>query len=240
MNDRKPSAAIEQEGFSLNTVIVANGDIKDRQSARERLQEADLVVAANGGTLHCLELNIQPDIVVGDLDSLEADTLQQLKDSHTEVIEHPSRKDATDLELALELAVERGGTRLAILGAVGGRWDQTLANFHLVSSSRWQEQRLEVVDGPQSVYPIHPGSEFELHGETGDLVSLIPFGGDAAGVHSHGLEYALSDETLIHGKSRGISNVLMASPARIWLHSGTLLCLIIHGGEEQLMKNGGN
>lgn len=222
----------------MKTVIVANGDIKDPASARQRMERAELIVAADGGTLHCLALGHQPDVIIGDLDSVQSESLAKLKADSTQVIEHPSRKDATDLELALELAKDRGATEMVILGAVGGRWDQTLANFQLVSSARWRQQRLEVVDGPQSVYPIHPGVPFSLPGNPGDLVSLIPYGGDAAGVHSEGLEYPLNGETLAHGKSRGISNVLVESPARVWLVDGILLCLIIHGGEEGLLREG--
>jgi thiamine pyrophosphokinase len=126
-----------------------------------------------------------------------------------------------------------------ILGAVGGRWDQTLANLHLLASPRWIEQRIEVVDGPQRVFPIHPQQQFELPGEEGDLVSLIPVGGDAHGVEIHGFKYPLQNETLCYDKSRGTSNVLIAPPGRISLQEGRLLCSVIRGGEGEMLHSGG-
>ena len=94
--------------------------------------------------------------------------------------------------------------------------------------------KVKVVDGTQHVYPIHPGRAFELHGEPGDLVSLIPLGGDAEGVHTSGLEYPLAGERLSHEQSRGISNRLVNTTAQISITRGTLLCVVIHGGEKTL------
>jgi thiamine pyrophosphokinase len=224
----------------LKTIIMANGQISDWQAAGELLEAADLIVAANGGTHHCTQLGFQPDVVVGDLDSLSDSAIDDLRAAEVELIQHPKRKDATDLELALEQVRQRGAQRVLVLGAVGGRWDQSLANFHLIASPRWQPMEIEVVDGPQSVHPIHPGRELELQGRPGDLVSLIPFGGDAEGVRSHGLEYPLENESLAYDRSRGISNVLVDPPARISLQQGTLLCTIIHGGEDKLLDYGGH
>ncbi|MFP3854185.1 MAG: thiamine diphosphokinase, partial [Anaerolineales bacterium] len=180
----------------MNTVIVANGGISDQRAAADLLASAELIIAADGGTHHCLKLDYLPHLVIGDFDSLDPSTLEDLRKQEVELLEHPRRKDATDLELALLEAKERGATALSILGAVGGRWDQSLANFHLIASSRWQGMKVEVVDGPQKLLPIHPDRPLELHGEPGDLVSLIPLGGDAEGVHTSGLEYPLDGERL--------------------------------------------
>lgn len=224
----------------MKVVIVANGQIRHPEIAGAALAEADFVIAANGGTHHCLQLDHQPDLIVGDLDSLDETLLAELENAGVEIQRHPVHKDATDLELALEQAQARRATELVILGAVGGRWDQTLANFHLIASPRWYQLRVKVVDGPQRIFPVHAGHPFSLDGQVGDLVSLIPVGGDAAGITIEGFSYPLKDETLKYDSSRGVSNVLANPPGRISLKRGSLLCLVIRGGEEKLLDSGGS
>ena len=80
----------------MNTIILANGQISDRQAAAELLEAADLIVAANGGTHHCDQLGFQPDVVVGDLDSLDDSAIEGLRAAEVELVQHPRRKDATE------------------------------------------------------------------------------------------------------------------------------------------------
>jgi thiamine pyrophosphokinase len=93
------------------------------------------------------------------------------------------------------------------------------------------------VEGPQEISFIHPGDKLEINGQAGDTVSLIPIGGDAEGITTHGLEYPLRAETLHLGSTRGISNVLLpqapgAGKASVTLEAGLLLCAVIHQADE--------
>ena len=112
--------------------IFASGTIENPTRAREAAEKSDLVLAANGGALHCLLLEIVPAIVVGDLDSLDEANRQTLEAGGTEFITHPPDKDQTDLELALLYALARGATEITVLGAIGGRLDMTIANVQLL------------------------------------------------------------------------------------------------------------
>jgi thiamine pyrophosphokinase len=216
----------------LRVVIFANGVLSDPQSAKAQIRPDDLIIAADGGTLHSLALGLRPDIVIGDFDSLDPADLAQLEMSGTELIRHPARKDYTDLELALKHAKQLGAWQILIIGALGERWDQTLANLLLPASEDFSTLDIRLVDGPQEISLVKSGHVTEIRGNPGDTLSLIPLYGDATGIMTKGLEYVLNDGTLRFGSTRGISNVLLENTAEISCQKGLLVGVLIHSPEE--------
>ena len=210
----------------MRAVIFANGQL----TRPILLQPDDLVIAADGGTHHCLGLGIRPQVVIGDLDSVREDELEALSASGTEIITYPERKDFTDLELALLEAQKRGADRVLILAALGKRWDQSLANLLLPVT--FPGLKISLLDDQQEIHFIRPGKTLEVNGRPGDTVSLIPLSGDASGITTHGLEYPLYQEMLQFGSTRGISNVMLGSQASVKLGAGLLLCAVIHHAER--------
>ena len=204
-------------------VIIANGDMPDRETARRHVDRADLLLAADGGARHALALGFVPHVVIGDLDSLDADRQARLRAAGARFIVHPAAKDETDLELALLYAVEHGAGSIVVLGALGGRLDQTLANVLLLTMTALIGRDVRLVDGPQTAFVVR--DEVTLAGEPGDTVSLIPLGGAAHGVTTSELAYPLQDDTLPFGPSLGISNEMTAPQARVQVRDGILLCV---------------
>jgi thiamine pyrophosphokinase len=218
----------------LRAVIFANGILSYPQEAREAIQPGDLVIAADGGARHCQELGIRPDVLIGDLDSSEAAVVADFESAGTEVIRFPARKDFTDLELAIRHARSLGFQEALVLGGLGGRWDQTLANLLLPAAPDLADMRISLMDGPQEILLLRGGEDpraparLELRGGAGDTVSLVPLGGDALGVTTHGLEYPLDEGRLPFGATLGISNVLLAESGSVQVREGILLCIVIH------------
>lgn len=206
----------------MRTVIFANGLFNPNTT----IPPYDLLVAANGGTRHCFSLGFLPQVVVGDLDSIAEAEIAGLHASGVEIVQHPARKDYTDLELAVSYALERGAQEILILGAFGERWDQTLANLLLPAASRFEKCSIRLLDGNQEVLVIRAGQVVEISGNPGDVVSLVPLGGEARGITTQGLEYPLENGTLNFGSTRGISNVLLGEKATVQLRSGLLLCIV--------------
>ena len=204
-------------------IIFANGTLPDLDSARRLIRPADLILAADGGTRHALDLGLTPSVIIGDLDSLTFD-LRPLTDLGTKVIQHPRDKNETDLELALDYAIENGQTEIIIVAALGGRIDQALGNLALLTDVQRSTFNLKLDDGVEQVFFCRARSEVE--GRRGDLVSLIPWGGEVRGVRTEGLRWPLSDETLHPHKTRGISNELLGEAASVKIESGLLL--IVH------------
>jgi len=214
----------------MRAVIFANGVFVDPDGARELLRPDDRVIAADGGTRHALAVGAMPDVVIGDLDSLSADERARVEAAGSRVIAFSPRKNETDLELALGHAAREGATEIVILAALGGRMDQTIANLLLLALPELEGRDVRVVEGPQTAFLIRGrGQEgaATIEGRPGDIVSLIPLGGDAVGVTTEGLEWALDQATLRFGPARGVSNVLTDGRARVWLREGLLLCVVM-------------
>jgi len=208
----------------LRAIIFANG----ATTQPPELQPDDLIIAADGGARHCLALGLTPHLVVGDFDSLPADQLGQLREMGVEMVQYPVRKDYTDLEIALQHAHERGAHEILVMAALGGRWDQTLANVLLPANQEFSTLDICLIDGAQEIRLAHAGGPLEIHGSPGDTVSLIPLNGDAHGVTTESLEYPLHGETLHFGSTRGVSNLMTASSASVSFTDGYLLCVVIH------------
>jgi thiamine pyrophosphokinase len=214
-------------------VIFAHGSFQPPRLGRPWFPDGAVLIAADGGAEHCLALGWTPDVLIGDFDSLAAEIVHDLAERGVEVIRHPVEKDATDLELAIDLAISRGMQDLLILGAVGDRWDQSLASFLLLERYAQATDSMRLLDGPQEAFLIRPGAETALAGRSGDVVSLIPLLGDAAGITTQGLAYPLTDGRLIFGSTRGVSNVVQSPPASVTLTEGVLVCVVIHSHQVE-------
>jgi thiamine pyrophosphokinase len=218
----------------MRAVIIANGRLSHPAVDRARLRPEDWILAADGGLHNCRRLGLTPSVLVGDLDSVEPADLPPLQSSGVTIVEHPQRKDETDLELALAYAVDHGAGEILILGALGDRWDQTLANALLLASPVLKAVPTWLVDGRQQVTLAHPGTPLVLNGSPGDTVSLLPLLGDAHGVSTSGLEYPLDHETLLFAATRGVSNRLLGETASVQLAEGLLL--VVHQQADEVPR----
>ncbi len=210
----------------MRALIFANGTYPNSPPVSDLVRADDLIIAVDGGTRHAWDADVDPQLVVGDLDSLDSQERARLKSTGTDVVSFSSRKDQTDLELALVHAASAGVQEIVIVGALGGRVDQTIANLLLLSLPELIGRDVRVVHGPQDVFVIR--DEASIQGRPGDTVSLIPLAGDAVGVSTEGLEWTLDDETLHFGRARGVSNVLTEEPASVRVGQGLLLCVVMH------------
>jgi thiamine pyrophosphokinase len=207
----------------MRAIIFANGDPSDPEIVKHWAAQADLIIAADGGMRNALSVDVLPHVVIGDLDSLDEADRAQLGRSEVQLIVYPTRKDYTDLELALQYAVQQGATEIIILSALGGRWDQSLANLLLLTLPELAQVPTRVVDHHLSIQVIRDRAE--IAGRVGDTLSLIALKGDAHGVTIEGCEYPLHNATLPFGSTLGISNVLAQNTARITVKQGQILAL---------------
>jgi len=211
-------------------VIFANGQLPDIEAARSLLQADDYLIAADGGANHLMKMGILPEIVVGDLDSVDEDTLFELTSAEVDVEQYSEDKDETDIELALHYAVELQPSAILIIGALGGRLDQTLANLSILSDPLLPNIDIRLDDGVEEAFFCRAsaanGGQAEVRGRSGDTVSLIPWQAPVTGVATEGLQWPLFAETLFPDKSRGISNVMRADRASVRIQAGLLL--IVH------------
>ncbi len=216
-------------------VVVANGTFHHNERLRPYLAKADYIIAADGAADWLLEQKVRFHLVVGDMDSISSRALACLEKMGCEIRRYPAEKDETDLELALWAATDYGPGEIMILGAWGGRIDHALANILLLNMPALSGIRTMIYDGISFVTLVRETAY--IYGNQGDTLSLIPIGGDAAGISTDGLAYPLRGENLRLGPARGISNVLTADRARVHLEEGLLL--VIHTPKDHLVERGG-
>ncbi len=182
-----------------------------------------LVIAADGGVVEAHRLGLHVDVLVGDLDSASPDDVATVESGGGAVERHPTDKDATDLELALEHALGAGAGRVVVAGGDGGRLDHLFGNLTLLASPRWAPITIDAVIGAALIHVVR--DEREMRGELGELVSVFAVGGRAGGVTTQGLRWALHDAELEAGSSLGISNEFAAPDASVRVRTGAIVAI---------------
>jgi thiamine pyrophosphokinase len=205
--------------------IFANGKVDEPPTILRSIGPDDLIIAADGGIHHSQALGITPHIIIGDFDSLEEEDVSAYERAGVETVRYPRHKDETDLELALQLALKKSVDEVFVIGALGARWDMTIANILLLAYPGFANMRLHLLDGKQEFILLRGKEQVKIHSQVGGPVSLIPLAGDALGVTTHGLEYPLTDESLYFGSPRGVSNICLKDHAQIELGEGLLLII---------------
>jgi thiamine pyrophosphokinase len=208
----------------VKAVVIAHGDVDP--SDRAHLAGAELIVAADGGTLALERWGVQPHAIVGDLDSLGIERARAYEARGVVVVPYSPEKDESDLELAIAYALKAKAGDIVLLGIFGGeRFDHELANALLIAADGYRGARVRAIRGGVTVRALHGGERLELGGEPGSGVTLLAVRGDAEGVRSQGLRYPLDGETLRFGAARGLSNVVMSRPASVACDRGALLVI---------------
>mgnify|MGYP001286574559 CR=1 FL=1 len=216
----------------MHTLIIANAPNIDLAPYRTVIEHTNLLIAADGGAAALLNIDITPDILIGDLDSLSDAQVAALVERGSEGRRFPREQDQPDLGLALLLAAERGAAQIDVLGALGGRWDHTLANVAMLAMPELAGSRIQLLADRQTLFLVRDHAV--LPGIRGDTISLLPLTPTVEGVTTRGLLYPLSDATLRADRARGVSNVLLEPPGSVSVRAGLLL-VVQHddGGEYQ-------
>ena len=149
-------------------IIFANGDLSETHRAQTLLKDGDYIICADGGTRHASALNLKPDLVVGDMDSTDKGCLQKLQADGVPIELFPQDKNETDLELAIQHAIEQKPQEIVIIAGLGGRLDQTLANITLLSDPQLANFTIKLDDGVEEIFFCR--KQVEVQGRSGDVV----------------------------------------------------------------------
>jgi thiamine pyrophosphokinase len=242
-DERPPQDGRHPAARARHVLVVAGGDVPPRSALDAAwpgwLDDVTSVIAADSGWTHARALGLDPDLLVGDLDSLDPALVLEAEAAALPIHRHPAAKDESDAELALHEAVRGGATRITVLGALGGpRLDHALGNIWLLAHPVLdaidvvlldEQARVSLLAAPDAGRrPVTRA----LPGRLGAFVSLFPLGGDAEGITTRGLRYPLADESLPAGPTRGLSNVRTAADAAVTLRRGRLLIVEGPGAER--------
>ena len=190
------------------------------------LGPADLVIAADSGADIAAGAAVKVNILVGDLDSISRRALARIFDGETVIEAHPPDKNATDLELALDVALRSDPSEIVFVGGGGGRLDHLLGNVGVIGSPAARDVPVRWVMERETAYVVRRGRSIPT--TPGQLFSLIPVGRDARGVNVRHARWPLSDASLrVHG-SVGISNIALGKKVEIEVGEGAILAVFNH------------
>jgi len=198
------------------------GELDYLQTEREHHRPVGLI-CADGGARYIHALGLTPDLIVGDMDSLNGEMQRDFVMKGSRIMRYPEAKDETDSELALQMAFMMTPDEIRIYGALGARIDHTLANLTLLAAAADRGIETCLVDQWCKIFLIRQKAVIE--GEIGQTVSLFALGADVTGVTLEGFEYPLRNATITPTKPIGISNRLTAARGIISVGSGDLLAV---------------
>ncbi|WP_352400259.1 thiamine diphosphokinase [Anaerotignum sp.] len=209
----------------MKAVIFAGAKIEDYEFCKEYLDDVDILICCDAGMEHTKALGLTPDYIVGDFDSVGQDVLEFYKEKNIPIYQFPAKKDQTDMQLGIHLALEKGATDLILFGGIGSRFDHTLANAHLLLGLLKKGIRARLVDENNCIELVD--KPITIHGKVGDLVSTIPLSMMVRGITLTGFAYPLTNRDLaLDDELVAVSNVLAQEDGKIYLTEGYLF--VIH------------
>jgi thiamine pyrophosphokinase len=216
---------IREMNMSQIVNIVSGGCLGDQSFFQEKIARIEncLIICCDGGVRHFQYLGIKPDVIIGDMDSIDHASLASYSTQGIKIIKYPAKKDFTDTELALDYALDLKPEAIFIWGALGGRIDHTLANVFLLCKGQEKGIRTYLIDEYGEAFVLDKETSFI--NETGKTVSLIALSPEVTGINLVGFLYPLKEGTLVMGNSRGISNIITDVRAGISVRQGKLLII---------------
>lgn len=207
----------------MTGVIVCGGKIENYNYMQKYFKGAQIIISADSGARHCKAFQVTPDLLVGDFDSVLGADYADLAAAGVEIVRFPVEKDMTDSELAIEIALEKGCSRIILLGALGTRLDHSVSNLFLLKKLLDLDVDGIIADEHNEVKLIN--SSIALTREEGTFITLLPLAGSAKGVTTKGLYYPLENATLEVGSSWGVSNRFSEDIAQVTVEEGYLLVI---------------
>ena len=194
--------------MSQVVVVIGGGPLSPR--AAGFVEPDGVVIAADSGLDHAVAAGIEPQHLVGDLDSLSAAGRMWAYAHETTIDEHPADKDLTDTELALLTAAATDGAAggsLLLLAGAGDRLDHTLGTLLALGHPRLATfAEVRALVGETELHVVHPGRTARLATEAGRLFSVVALHGPCTGVTVSGARWRLDDAALEGTEARGVSN----------------------------------
>lgn len=209
----------------MKTLIVTGGKININFLKNHlKSNKYDIIIAVDKGLESLYNLEINPNYIVGDFDSIDNNILVKYENSNIKIKRLIPEKDLTDTESALELAVNLNSTDITIVGATGTRLDHVLANIHILKIPLEKNIKAKIIDVNNEIELINKSIRIEKNNDF-KYISLIPLTTEVEGVTIKGMKYTLKDYTLKIGNSLGVSNEKTEQVAEISLKKGILIII---------------
>jgi thiamine pyrophosphokinase len=210
----------------MKALILAHGTPPSNTLLRQEWQNADLRIAVDGGANYLHENDLLPDLLIGDLDSIELKALQKITEHRIETIKYPSAKDNSDSHLALNKALEHGATNITLLGCTGKRIDHLLSNIGLLAKYSSKKVTITIKDDFNTLTLLHTSTK--ISGTLGTNFSLQAYSDIVKKLTIIGSKFTLENYDLKLGDDLTISNEFLENAVEIQFESGKLLLIMVN------------
>ncbi|MGM0438709.1 MAG: thiamine diphosphokinase [Bacillota bacterium] len=209
-----------------NAIIALNGELDTEEKEYKKMFKniKGSYIAADGGALLMQKLDIKPDLIIGDLDSLTESDISEFEEKKIKLKKYPSDKNETDGELAVNYCIENNFDKIIITFALGGRCDQQLANIFLLEYAQKHGVTAIIKEGAKEIGLVNKEKIIKNKVDWG--LSLIPIDSLVEDVNVSGCKYNLDSFDLQRSKSRGISNLITDKEVLISHGRGNLLYIL--------------
>lgn len=207
-------------------IIVGAGDLTVGDF---HIKEEDYIIAVDGGLSYCGALGIEPDLILGDFDSLsdgEREAVIQLKQEMPDrILQLKPEKDDTDMLAALRIGLEKGFDTFHIYAGTGGRLDHTLANIQCLLFLKKNGATGYLIDGSGMILIIC-NEKVSFQESMEGYMSLFALGKEAKGVTIENMKYELQGYTLTNDYPIGISNEFIGKQGSVTVEEGEVVCIL--------------
>jgi len=221
-DDEAPLADDDPMPDHVTRAVIVCGAGALTQTEQDALSEA-FIIAADGGANDLFRLGRKPHLLVGDLDSIHPEVLKWCRGLGVTEEKHPTDKDATDGELAIEAALKLGASEILMVGALGGRADHSYANMGLLELIGDKGAFGTIVGPDIDIFAVTPDLPLLQPTAPGRTVSLMPLSEKVMGIHSRGLKWPLVGTAMNRTRTLGVSNETTEDLLEVRVDGGTLL-----------------
>jgi thiamine pyrophosphokinase len=223
-----------EEANMVNTSLIFAGGLAPNDATLKVVREiknVNLVIAADSGLHTATNLGLTVDVVIGDMDSVNAKALTDADSQGTKIIRHDTDKNFTDLHAALLYAAEHGAQKMIVVTAGGGRLDHQFGVIAAMFDPRLGQIQVEALWDNSEIFALQGPTSCDFSAELEDIVGLQAFGAVAAGISTTGLRWKLNNESLFSHETRGVSNQATQTRVAVSVLTGQLL--VIHQKKEK-------
>lgn len=217
-----------------NTSLIFAGGLAPSDAtllAVRKIGQVDLVIAADSGLHTAQKLGLMTDVVIGDMDSVNANALAEAESHGAKIIRHNADKNFTDTHAALLYAAEHGAQKIIVVTSGGGRLDHQLGVIAAMFDPLLKQLQIKALWDNSEIFALQGSASCEFAAKVDDIVGLQAFSATATGISTTGLRWKLDNESLSSHQTRGVSNQATESSVSVSVLSGQLL--VIHQQKNQ-------
>ena len=204
-------------------IIVTGGNPPSKRTLLNFLSKDDYIIGVDSGCNCLREYGIKPDIILGDLDSIDTNVIEYYMEIGIEILKYKPEKDYSDTDLGYMVAKEKGFNNILLFGGTGTRYDHALGNIGLLLKALRENIKIEMIDDNNKMFVVNSNTTFE--GKYGELISFHALSDVVSNLNIYNAKYILRNYDMSLLEPRAICNEFLNENIEITFDSGIILVI---------------